>query len=44
MNEVITFDSKGIGVLLHCCLISQDYGPPQFTKGHSVTEVKVDRN
>lgn len=40
VKHVLTFDPKILGVLLHGCLISQDYGPPQFTKGLSVSEVK----
>lgn len=38
--RVLTFDTQSFGVLLHRCFISQDYGPPQFTEGHSVPEVK----
>lgn len=35
--QMVTFDAKCAGVLLHGGLVSQDYGPPQFTERHSVT-------
>lgn len=40
---VLAFDPEIIRVLLHSCLIPQDYGPPQFTKGLSVSKAKDHR-
>lgn len=43
--NILTFDTKCIGVLFHGTFISQDDGPPQFTKRHSVaTRVKLSQS